>query len=161
MKIIRKITIRDVFGKIDIEELLKAEGKALKLVKVLGFCRKAVPGSSSMGDFVKYQGSFAAVNVQTGEEFRSGAMILPGVVQDLLLGALAGDVEEVEFGFIIGIRYDADAIAKYVYEVESLIAPKESDPLEMLAKQLNVAQLAAPAETKAVEEKTDEGKAKK
>lgn len=152
MQIVRKITLKGVCGKVDLEKLLKAPGKRMELMKVFGVARKAAPGSTAIGDFVRFSGSFRAVNSVTGESFQAGGMILPPIAQDLLAGALEGDgVEDVNFGFSVAVHYDADAIAKYVYEVESLLPPAQDDPLERLGAALGVS--VAPA----LENKETEG----
>lgn len=143
MQIVRKITLKGVCGKVDIEKLLAAPGKRMELMKVYGVARKASPGESPIGQYVRFSGSFRAVNSVTGETYQSGGLILPAIAQDLLAGALEGDnVEDVNFGFSVAVHYDGDAIAKYVYEVESLLAPAADDPLERLGQALGVA---APA----------------
>ena len=64
---------------------------------------------------------------------------MPGVAQDLLMGALDGDgVGDVQFAFQIGAHYDKDSVTKYVYDVSSLIEPSEDDPVERLGAQLGV-----------------------
>lgn len=143
MQIVRKITLKGVCGKIDIEKLIVAPGKRIELMKVYGVARKAAPGESPIGQYVRFSGSFRAVNTMTGETYQSGGLILPPIAQDLLAGALEGDnVEDVNFGFGIAVHYDADAIAKYVYEVESLLTPSQEDPLERLGEALGVVTVA-------------------
>jgi len=143
-EILRKLTIKAIGCKPDFNKLLETEGKKMKLAKIYGIARKAKPDSSEYGNFVRFTGSFRAVNLDTGEIYESGAMILPGVAQDLLAAALDNDsVTDVQFGFEIGIAYAPDVVTKYVYTVESMIKPAENDPMLMLEKQL--AAQAAPA----------------
>lgn len=153
MDILRKITVKNVAGKVSIEKLLAAPGKKLTLMRVWGVARKAKPDQSDLGSFVRFLGAFRALNVETGQMFQSGALILPGVAQDLLMGALDGDnVQEVQFAFEIGVHYDPEAVTKYVYDVKSLVEPAEDDPLERMQQALKLAppkaaQLAAPEKT--------------
>lgn len=158
MKILKKITVRDVCGKITIDDIAKAKSEGvLQLCDIIGIARKARPGSTAMGEFVKFVGSFRAKNLQTGEIFSSGAVILPGAVPDLLYGALGETEGEVQFGFRVGIKYDENAIAKYVYEVESLLAPSEADPVELLASRISSGgQLPAPVQAEEPQEPTEE-----
>lgn len=146
MQILRKITLKNVAGKVDIEKVLAAPNKRMDLMKIYGVARKATPGQTDIGPFVKFGGSFRAINSATGEMFESGMAILPGIAQDLLLGALdGGDVESVNFGFAISVKYSPESIAKYEYDVSSLLAPAADDPLERLGASLGVTALPAPA----------------
>ena len=163
MQILRKITLKNVAGKVDIEKVLAAPNKHMELLKVYGVARKALPGQTDLGPFVKFGGSFRAVNSETGEMFESGTLILPGTAQDLLLGALDGDdVESVNFGFSISVKYSPEAIAKYEYDVRSLLAPAADDPLERLGASLGVvAALPAPVPAEAEAETKHEQKRSK
>ena len=139
MQIIRKITTKAVAGKIDFDKLLAAPGKHIDLMKVYGVARKALPQQTDLGAFIKFTGSFRAESCVTGDMFQSGSVILPGVAQDLLAGALDGDaVDDVQFGFIISVAYNADSVTKYSYEVVSLLTPSEDDPLERLGASLGI-----------------------
>ena len=90
-----------------------------------------------------------AANLQTGEMFQSGNLILPAVAEGLLAGALEGEnVEQAEFGLQIGVQFVPDVATKYVYTVESLVEPAQDDPLVRLGNALGVSSapaLAAPA----------------
>lgn len=163
MQILRKITLKNVAGKVDIEKVLAAPNKCMPLMKVYGVARKAAPGQTDLGPFVKFGGSFRAVNSLTGEMFEAGILILPGIAQDLLLGALdGGDVESVNFGFAISVKYSPESAAKYEYDVSSLLAPAVDDPLERLGASLGVvvARLAAETEKEEAKPVEHEHKAK-
>jgi hypothetical protein len=149
MNIVRKITNKVVFGAIDIEKVIAAPDKKIDMIKVWGIASKARPDQGDMGAFIRFGGLFRALNLQTGEEFQAGAMILPGVAQDLLAGALGAGAESVTFGFKIGVHFDNTAVTKYVYDVESLFPPAEDDPLERLSQTVKspVAIAAPVAET--------------
>ena len=145
---LRKITVAGIGATPDLEVLLKQSGKQMLVARVYGVARRAKPemGKEGRGDYVKFYGQFKAVNVVTGESFVSGALILPGVVQDQLYGAMDGDVQGVEFAVDIGAKYDPDAVTKYVYFAKSLIKPKDNDPLLLMEKQLaGLKALPAPA----------------
>jgi hypothetical protein len=142
MQIIRKITTKAVAGKIDFSEIY--EKKHIDLMRVYGVARKALPQQTDLGAFIKFSGSFRAESCISGEAFQSGALILPGVAQDLLAGALDGEnVDEVQFGFVVSCDYDAESVTKYHYSVESLMQPAEDDPLERLGKILKIGNGAA------------------
>lgn len=137
--VVRKITVTTINAKPDIEVLLKQPQKRMVLANIFGIVRRAKPeaGKDGRGDYVRFYGQFKAVNLHSGEVFMSGAMILPGVVQDALYGALGDDVQGVEFAVEVGCKYNADAVTKYEYFARSLIAPKETDPLVMLEARLS------------------------
>lgn len=138
MEILRKITVRDLAGKVDIKKLLEAPDETLVLGKIFGVVNKAKPDSSALGEFLRFYGSIRGVTVD-GEIKQSGSLILPGVAQDFLYGALQlENVESVQFGFEISVKYDESAIAKYVYKVTPLIDSKPDDPMERLQKELGI-----------------------
>lgn len=144
--IVSKITVKNVYGKIDIEKLLKEKNKQIELMDVFGLVRKSVPGSSDYGDYVKFRGSFKAVNLETGESVQSGALILPRIGEEVLQGAMSDDVNEVQFGFRIVAKYDADAVTKYTFQIIPLMNPAENDPLVLLESKIaeDFKKLAAP-----------------
>mgnify|MGYP003393846661 CR=1 FL=1 len=137
---VRKLTIKGIMGgKVDLEALLKKDGKRMDLCSVYGIARKFKPDQSDMGAFIRFYGRFRGVNLQTGEMMEAGQAILPGTVQDQLYGAMGGtegEVTEVQFAVKIGVKYNADAATKYVYTVESLQPIAENDPLTMLENSL-------------------------
>lgn len=158
MQILRKITLKGVAGKIDFEKLLEAENRRMDLMKVYGTARKAKPDQSDLGPYVRFSGSFRAMNIATGEMFESGVMILPGIAQDLIMGALDSDgAEAVDFGFIISVKYNAESVTKYEYDIQSLMSPSRDDPLERLAAQMGLVALPAPV-ADPVAEPTEEPK---
>jgi hypothetical protein len=144
LKAVRKITIKSVYGPINLEKLIAAPDRKLRLLNVLGIVRKLQPGETDKGPFVKMIGDFKATNLETGEVFRSGACILPNFVADMIVGAMDTG-RAVQFAFEIQCRYSDDAISKYVYDVISLLPPSESDELAMLEKTVsNVVSLPSP-----------------
>jgi len=135
---LRKITVKNVMHETpDIEKLIKREGKRMDLCQIYGIVRRFKPDESDKGQFVRFYGQIRAVNLLTGEVFDAGQVILPGAAQDALYGAMDGvEGANVEFGIKVGVKYDATAITKYVYTVESLVPPKENDPIRALESQL-------------------------
>ena len=153
--ILKKITMATCGAKPDIEKLIeykKAHGVAaiMPLLTVYGIASdfKAGAGKDGMGDYVKFQGQFKAINVETGEVFISGAAIFPGAAPDLVFGALRALGEAggaVEFAFNIGVKFDASAATKYVYSVQQVTAMGQADPLAALEAKLNLIALPALA----------------
>jgi len=136
--LLTKITVKTVCGAPDIEKIIGAKGKQIELMDVFGYVRKSAPGTSDLGEYVKFKGSFKAVNLETGEIFQSGALILPGVASEALDGAMTHDVNELQFGFRIGVKYAPDnkGAVKYSYFAVPLMAPSENDPLTLLENQI-------------------------
>lgn len=147
--VLRKITIKDVAGKVDLEQLLKAENKTMNLAKIFGMAYKGKPEESALGFYVRFLGRFRAVNSE-GEIFDAPALIVPAIAQDMLTAALEQDgVKEVQFAIEVSVVYDAESVTKYRYVIKPLIEAAADDPLERLTAQLNVKAIAAPAKDKA------------
>lgn len=136
-RLINKISSKTVMGdlKLMAAHMLVGDVKSRELYTVIGIARKADGKETDYGTATKFVGNFSAVNLQTGEEFRSGAAYLPGAAGDMLYGAMGGD--PVEFGFKIGIELDNSAATGYIFTVESLIEPGENDPLVTLARSIS------------------------
>jgi hypothetical protein len=133
MEILRKITVKAVAGKVDIEKVLAAPEKKMTLAKIFGIASKAAPDQSDYGAFLRFKGRFRAINYVDGTQFESGSLILPPVAQDMLAGVLEGVDGSVEFGFEVGVKYDAEAVTKYVYTVTPLFEASKDDPLQRLS----------------------------
>jgi hypothetical protein len=136
VNIVSKITVKGVCGKMDLEKLLAAPGKTIELMDVYGLARKAIPDSSDYGEYVKFRGSFKAINLEDGEIVQSGACILPKVAQEALAGQFTDDTQEVAFGFRVSAAYDPEAVTKYVYKVIPLMVPAENDALGLLENKI-------------------------
>ena len=160
-RIVKKITTRVVCGKPSIEKLIehnKVHGKeaVMPLFNVIGMASDSVAGLTDTGPYVRLLGQFKAVNVESGEEFRSGAAILPGSANDMVYGALKGLGEgggAVEFAFRIGVQRDESTPTGYVYVVEQVYQQGQHDSLAALEHRLappaNVAQLSDKTKKKA------------
>ena len=134
---VRKLTVRSIVGaKVDLEVLLKKDGKRMDLCAIYGLARKHKPDQSDYGSFIRFYGRFRGVNLETGEVTEAGQLIAPGMLQDQLYGAMGGDtlgdVTEVQFAVKIGVKYDKSAATQYVYTMESLQPIAENDPLALL-----------------------------
>ena len=127
MKLVNKISIKTVYGKV-----AREDAKGQDLMRVMGVVRGVTTGESNYGPWAKFKGEFKAINLSTGEEVHSGACLLPPMASDMLQGAFTGD--PVEFAFDIGIKPNETAIG-YEYTVTPLIT-QESDPLANLAARL-------------------------
>lgn len=160
----KKLTVRDVMGSPipqvqAVRDMLAAGLKGDKpapvaLCRIVGRASKAKPGhvEKTNSDFVRFYGEFVGVNLLTGERLAAGSAILPGAAESLLYGAM-GELDErgqgslVEFGIEIGARFEESAIAKYVYEVRSLVEVKASDPMQALLDKAGALALPAPQDS--------------
>lgn len=129
----RKITLKTIGVTPDFEELMKAEGKKMKLAHIFGVATKAKPGQSDLGPYVKFLGQFRAVNLATKDEYESSAIILPRFLEEQLFGMLPEGGGNVEFAFELSARFDKDAATKYVYDARNLLPVKENAQLMDLA----------------------------
>jgi hypothetical protein len=127
---IKKISVKNVCGKVYAPE------KQTELMTVVGVCTGTRTGSTQYGDFTGLRGTFHAVNLETGEAFRSSQCFLADDVTDMITSQLVMEgVESVEFAFSIGVK-PSDAPIGYEYTAKPLLEPGENDPLEGLMKRL-------------------------
>ena len=156
-KIIKKISTKTVFGDFVAADLPEKESK--KLFRVVGIATGIQIGKSIFGEQVTLKGSFHAMNLATGEEFRSNKCFMPGTVADIIGVALAKEnTKSIEFGVLISVSRNQKFAKGYEYEVEQLIQMSESDPLKSLVARLDVPKEVPKKETK--EEKTPVKKGK-
>lgn len=129
-EILRKITLKTSgLDKTAIQAAL-GNAKAVDLLKIVGVTTSATPGQSDLGEFVKFNGQFQAVNMVTGEQFGSTVAILPNFIAQQLASALAQS-SEVEFGLLIGAKKSA-SVTGYEYTVKPLVEPVVSDKMGKL-----------------------------
>lgn len=141
------------------------EGESQRdLYQIVGVASGSKSGTSDYGEWRNLTGNFAAINLVTGEEFRSGIAFLPDVALDPILGQLSMGATAVEFGFTISIIEDDDSATGYVYTAMPLIEPDENDPLEALTGKFtrtdNLLTDESGDKEKKDEEKVDEEKPK-
>lgn len=126
-----------------------------RVAEVYGSARKYSIGSSTFGSFVKFHGDFEAVNALTGEDFRSPALLLPELAQELIVnalnhaGATAGKIKSednkavegeaassaVDFAFAIicnPVQDGKPSTTGYTYQIEPIVEPTGADPLAAL-----------------------------
>lgn len=140
-KLLNKISIKGVCGAIKV-----GKGDAERaLLQVMGIVSGTLLKTTQYGDSTGLKGQFKAVNVETGEIFRSGVCYLPNVATDLIAGALREGMQ-LEFAFGISVK-PADNPIGYEYNVASLLPVAENDPLDALESRLEVRAL--PAQKKA------------
>ena len=124
---------------------------------IYGSARNYLVGSSTYGEFTKFRGDFEAVNLSTGENYRSQNLLLPDIAAGLLVAALhaAGAkhgttktattpenpgepaTAPVEFAIEIGVRKTASnkpGGRGYEFTLRPLVETRDSDPLAALRK---------------------------
>lgn len=137
MNILKKISTKNVCG--DIKGMVASGDikKNCNVMRVYGVCVGAKIESGDKGDYIKFTGQFEAVNLLTGEAYSAPIMFLPDVVANLIAGAIMQEsVNELKFGFDIGIRLDKELIVGYEFTAKPLIEPDEQDALADLRSTL-------------------------
>lgn len=157
---VRKLTVKSIGAQPDIKEIIAHDtahpGEIMDLCTIIGRVNKVKPGESDYGPFCRFLGLFKGVNLRTGEVFRSSACLLPKAIEEEIEAAFGmGDVSSLDFGYKIGAKYDKTVATGYIYVVQSLLAPSELDPIEMLEKSMNLVALPAPAKAADVDESLD------
>lgn len=132
---IKKLSTPKIMGK---KPRLNEGEKTRDLYQVVGIASGRKTGESDFGPWCSLTGNFAAVNLSTGEQFRSGVLFLPDVALDPVLGQMDAGATSVEFGFTISILEDDDSATGYVYTATPLMAPDQNDPLEALTNKFSV-----------------------
>jgi len=125
------------------------------VAEVYGSARRYSVGSTTFGSFVKFHGDFEATNSTSGEAFRSPALLLPELAQELIVsalnnaGATASKIKSAESKAITGesassavdfafaiicvpIAYDSPSTTGYKYQIEPIVEPTGADPLAAL-----------------------------
>ncbi len=132
---IKKLSTLKIMGK---KPRLNEDEKTRDLYQVVGIASGKKTGESDFGLWCSLTGNFAAVNLSTGEQFRSGVLFLPDVALDPILGQMDAGATSVEFGFTISIVEDEKSATGYVYTAMPLMAPDQNDPLEALTSKFSV-----------------------
>jgi len=143
--IISKITLKTV-GIDDPESLvIPGKKKNVPVMRVYGLLRTATEKQTDIGKSMTLIGDFEAVNLITGEIYKSGKCYLPtiaeGPVTEMLFQAQAKDPKaSVKFALDVMVSYFESKFpkgAKYTWGVTSLFdTPEECDPLADIRKAL-------------------------
>ena len=106
-------------------------------MQVMGVATGIKTGESDKGPWTALLGSFQAINMETGDTYRSGVCFLPNIMLNLVTPRLLEkESKAVEFAFNIGVKADEKSATGYVYIAEPIFETAENDPLEMLTKKL-------------------------
>lgn len=139
----KKITTQTMGLKPDVLEEIAAEakGKQVSVLRVWGIASGATPGVSQFGNFMKFTGEFAAINLITMDEARSQALLLPGVAEGVvasLYNKAAKDGGSAQIGIEVAVEENISAKGgtKFRYIVKPLFEYKGDDALAEMAKTL-------------------------
>ncbi len=124
-QIITKITLKNIGAQPKAKTL--KEGETVHVANIYGRVRGIEPGSTQYGDFLKFKGAFEAVDIATGQTFRSGTLILPAVLESLISGAF-GD-QALDFAFKVNATYSEKGNTGYTFTASPLIESTEADEL--------------------------------
>lgn len=150
MELLSKITVKTVGA----QPKPKSVTEATDLCSVYGILRGYAVGQSPYGEFLKFKGDIEACNLATGELFKSGNLILPGIISGLMQGAVDGNPEnDVEFGVIVGVKPSEKGNTGYEYTIKPIVEPKEADALVALRSTVRDAMLALPSPEKSPDPK--------
>lgn len=126
--LVTKLSVAKCHGKLDMKNLPKGP-----ILRVLGVARGTKTGTSTFGQWEALTGDFVAIDLTTGEEYRSGVCFMPTIALGLVTGALAGSPDGVEFAFDIGVKPSAkEPDSKYEYTVKPVVKVKENDQMSAL-----------------------------
>lgn len=149
------MSVKNVCGAI----VAPAPGEEKKMMIVMGFAKSFETKVTTFGDSIGFHGDFKGIDMDTGEEFRSGVCYLPDVAEDLLMHAMEGNAGVVEFAFEIGVvgvkgRTDGEA-GKYEYRCKPMMKSSENDPMVLLEERLKKGLLDAPKKSEKAHEQHD------
>jgi len=111
----------------------KGNGKPVPLFRVYGNVNNVKYGSTDKGEWTRFDGQIEAVNMNTGEVFRSGGLFLPPSVTPFLEGQLLQAKKDenfvsLQFAYDVQVKKSAVPIG-YEYVPVNLLGTSEQDPL--------------------------------
>jgi hypothetical protein len=120
---VSKISVAKVIGKVK-EEDNSVRPRAL--LRVMGLLQKYESGESDYGVYQAFLGMFKAMNVETGDQFVSGKLFVPGTITELLKGIVDSGNVPTKIAFEIGVKLSPDSQIGYEYTVKSLLETQVS-----------------------------------
>ena len=140
---LRKITPKDCqAGGKDAESCaIAADGDEVAILRIGGRISGSETGKTAISEYVKFKGDFEAINAMTGQHYRSQALIVPAVAEQLLCDLSADGSETVQFGLDITVMKQENERGgwKFRYGVRSLMSPKVKDALSQLMDSFDTA----------------------
>jgi hypothetical protein len=131
-EILRKMTLKSLgLTETQLKAVVDASGgHGVAVANIVGKITGSTPGQTALGEYVKLQGNFYGINLDTGEAFESATCLLPNFISDTLVGAL-DQSDEVEFGIQVGVKA-AKSATGYEYTCRPLVESKPSDAMQKL-----------------------------
>jgi len=110
------------FPKTLVQEMVLANKKGVhELFHVVGSATQAIVKESKNyedKESIEFRGAFMAINAKTGEQFKSGKLYLPSVVEAEFAAAVQGN-GMVEIAVTVVAEYAEKAATSYVYNIKS------------------------------------------
>lgn len=143
MDFVKKLSTKSIMGKIT------PPTETFEAYQIFGTVNKVRTDEGTYGTFNELQGSFAAVNVTTGEEFRAGKCFLPEVAENIILPAVQEEKGPVEFAFVISLKPNDAAAVGYEFTCAPMFQTQAADPMHQLKQraQASYAQLLSESHT--------------
>jgi hypothetical protein len=115
--------------------------KPVSIMRVWGMVSGKTPGVSQYGPYMKFTGEIAALNLITGDEARSQALLLPGIAEAVVISLFDRATKEggsAQIALEVTVTYNNSAKGgtKFAYGVKPLVEFKGEDALSVMAKQL-------------------------
>ncbi len=137
------------FSKTAVQEMVLANKKtAHELFHVVGSATQAIVKESKDyedKESIEFRGAFMAINAKTGEQFKSGKLYMPTVVEAEFAAAVQGN-GMVEIVVTVVAEYAEKAATSYVYNIKSYGKEDNSAFDKLLALIPGTAKLLPPPE---------------
>ena len=135
MQILNKITVKGVCG--DLDGAVTESKPNLNIAQIIGVVKDKEEVKGQYGTSYRLKGEFKAKNLVTKEDFYSANCFLPGMAEDLVVNQMdPAGANELQFAFIIGIKFSKASKTNYEFTVQPLIKPAENSALTMIESQI-------------------------
>lgn len=140
---LKKLTVRE--AGLSMAELEKtavaAAGETVSVLRIVGSLTGSEAQQSSYGPYVAFDGEFAGVNLASGQEYRSGKLILPQVAEaplNQILSSREDETVKVKFAIDLTVieNKSLKGGTKFKYGVTPLIESSQDDELGKMLKSL-------------------------
>jgi hypothetical protein len=131
--VVRKITPKIIMG----SKPKLIDNKKTDLCSIAGIASSLKTTPTNFGESTCFIGEFIAVNLQTGEVFKSNRAYFPKLIEEEMTGPVNAK-ENVEFAFRLSILPDEKSNTGYVYYNEPVHKIQDSDQLKSLAEKIGV-----------------------
>lgn len=119
MKLLKKISASDILGNVVAIVKDMEVGQRIEAFAVAGICDAYETGISQYGEWVRFVGSFEAVNYTDGEVIRAPAAHVPDVLQAVMLDGVKEHAEVVKSKCKEHSTYfQMDRSIEFAYKVE-------------------------------------------